>query len=75
MEQNSGLKAYLIDRSALLRLGINPFNISRLYRSFFVYSLGFNNLLKDICHDNKDLRNSIWRVFTVLLEYCSGGNF
>jgi hypothetical protein len=45
-EENSGLKAYKIDRSSLLTKGIHPPDVNRLYRSFFVYSLGFNNLLK-----------------------------
>lgn len=56
-------------------IGINPDNINRLYRSFFVYSIGFNNLLKDICLKNAVLQNSVWRVFALLLEYCSEGNF
>lgn len=66
-QDSSGLKTYSIDRSSLLRIGINPTDISRLYKSFFVYSLGFNNLLKDLCQQNKELRNAVWRVFAVLL--------
>lgn len=66
-QDSSGLKTYFIDRSSLLRIGINPTDISRLYKSFFVYSLGFNNLLKDLCQQNKELRNAVWRVFAVLL--------
>jgi hypothetical protein len=40
-----------------------------------VYSLGFNNLLKEIGGKDMNLRKTIWKVYAILLEYCAEGNF
>lgn len=67
-ENNAGLKVYNIDRSSLIKLGLHQDHVNRLYRSLFVYSLGFNNLLAECCGpNNKMLRNNIWKAFAVLL--------
>lgn len=41
----------------------------------FVYSIGFNNLLKDLAGKNMNLRKTIWKVYAILLEYCAEGTF
>jgi len=40
----------------------------------FVYSMGFNNILKELGTTRSTLK-SIWKVYAILLEYCSAGNF
>ncbi len=40
-----------------------------------MYSLGFNNLLKEIGGKDMNLRKTIWKVYAILLEYCAEGNF
>ena len=64
-----------MDKSSLISKGIHLNNISRLYRSLFVYSIGFNNLLKEVCKGGAELQKTIWKVYALLLEYCSAGDF
>lgn len=47
--------------------------IDRIYRSLFVYSVGFYELIKScLKHTEKKytIITSIWKVFAILLEYC-----
>lgn len=37
--------------------------------------MGFNTLLKEIGCKNMNLRKTLWKVFAILLEYCSEGDF
>jgi len=67
------MRQYKIDRESLNISGIPEEAISRLYRCLFVYSIGFNEVLKTMLNHSKDkveLTSSIWKVFSVLLEYC-----
>ena len=66
------LRQFRIDREQLNINGLPERQISRLYRCLFVYSVGFNELLKSLlsyCKDKVSLTASVWKVFTVLLEY------
>ena len=47
--QNTALKKFSIDRNSLLSKGIKMSNLNRIYKSLFVYSIGFNSLLKEVC--------------------------
>lgn len=47
--------------------------IDRIYRSLFVYSVGFYELIKkSLEHTEKKytIITSIWKVYSILLEYC-----
>jgi len=44
--QNPALKKMGLDRNSLLSQGIQPDHVNRVYKTMFVYSIGFNNLLK-----------------------------
>lgn len=44
--EGSAITYYCIDRSSLISKSLSPDNIDRLYQSLFVYSIGFNTLLK-----------------------------
>ena len=66
------LQWYKIDRLTLGRNGIEATSINRLYRSLFVYSTGFNELIREIFTHSDSAYSSvtnIWRVFSILLEY------
>jgi hypothetical protein len=50
----------------------------RIYRALFVYSLGFYEMLsKELSHSpNKNsIQSSLWKVFSILLEYCCKTNY
>lgn len=44
--ENPALKKYNLDENSLRSKGIRPENLTRIYKSLFVYSIGFNDLLK-----------------------------
>jgi hypothetical protein len=37
--------------------------------------MGFNTLLREIGSRNMNLRKTFWKVYAILLEYCSDGDF
>jgi hypothetical protein len=37
--------------------------------------MGFNAFLKEISLKNMDLKKTLWKVYAILLEYCSDGDF
>lgn len=73
--ENTALKKYGIDKNSLLSKGFNPDNLERIYKSLFVYSMGFNTLLKEVAGKNMNVRKTFWKVYAILLEYCSDGDF
>ena len=73
--ENTALKKYGIDKNSLLSKGFNPDNLERIYKSLFVYSMGFNTLLKEVAGKNMNVRKTFWNVYAILLEYCSDGDF
>jgi len=73
--ENTALKKYGIDKNSLLSKGFNPDNLERIYKSLFVYSMGFNTLLKEVTGKNMNVRKTCWKVYAILLEYCSDGDF
>ena len=57
---------YGIDRQTLVDAGISPKEVDRIYRSLFVYSVGFFELLKKILSTsgkNFAIITSIWKVY------------
>ncbi|CAG9311629.1 unnamed protein product [Blepharisma stoltei] len=72
-ENRLPLIRYGIDRTSLLNAGLPPQEVDRLYRSLFVYSIGFYQMiLKVLEHTDKKytIVAGIWKVFAILLEYC-----
>lgn len=64
---------YGIDRTSLTSVGVLQEDVDRIYRSLFVYSVGFFELLKKILsttENNFATITTIWKVFQILLEYC-----
>lgn len=64
---------YGIDKFTLAGAGIPREVIDRVYRSLFVYSTGFHQMLTKLLTHTQgkySVIKSIWRTFAVLLEYC-----
>lgn len=69
---------YNIDRMTLSKGGIPHESINRIYRSLFVYSVGFYDLIvRCMEHSNQNhaLVSSIWKVFAILIEYCCKSDY
>jgi len=76
--QKTPINRYKIDKLWLHSQGMDPVDIERIYRSLFVYSLGFYEMiLKCVQHaKNKySILASLWKVFQILLEYCCKSNY
>ena len=72
-EHQKPISRYQIDRLILFGAGIPSKTIDRIYRSLFVYSVGFYELIKNcLQHTQKrySMITNIWKVFAILLEYC-----
>lgn len=72
-ERKDILRRYGIDRESLMSQNISDKSITRLFRSLFIYSIGFNEMLQTMINQSKDktgIMKCIWRVFSVLLEHC-----
>ena len=71
--QQTPIYRYQIDRNSLMVSGLQEDAINRIYRSLFVYSVGFYELIKTaLKHTNSSysIITNIWKVYTILLEYC-----
>lgn len=67
------IQRYQIHSQELQKEGIPADEVNRIYRGLFVYSVGFYELLnKCLEHTNKKYTviTAIWKVFSILLEYC-----
>ena len=72
-EHQNPISRYGIDRLILFNAGIPPETIDRIYRSLFVYSVGFYELIKNCLQHTErkySMITNIWKVFAILLEYC-----
>ena len=72
-EYQQPLSRYGVDRHSLAQAGVSSSDINRIYKALFVYSLGFYQLInKTMEHiDGKyTYIAGVWKVFSILLEYC-----
>ena len=72
-EHQQPINRYGIDSLILTNAGIPKELVERIYRSLFVYSVGFYELIKSaLQHTEKkySMITNIWKVFAILLEYC-----
>lgn len=72
-EHKAPISRYGIDRMVFSSAGIPTELVDRVYRALFVYSVGFYELIKKcLQHTDKKytLITNIWKVFSILLEYC-----
>jgi hypothetical protein len=77
-ENNKPLTRYGID-SEQLHVGKLAYSeIDRIYRALFVYSLGFYEMLNSSLANSpkkNSFQSSLWKVFSILLEYCCKTNY
>jgi hypothetical protein len=72
------ISRYGVDKLTLTNAGIPNEVVDRIYRALFVYSIGFYELMnKALIHTSNKYRviTSIWKVYAVLLEYCSASDY
>mgnify|MGYP006893256872 CR=1 FL=1 len=72
-EHKNPISRYGIDRMELTNNGIPNEMVDRIYRCLFVYSVGFYNMISKVIQHSKQkyfLITRIWKVFSVILEYC-----
>ena len=72
------LTRYGIDRQQLINAKIPYQDTERIFRSLFVYSLGFYEMLDKIfshCEYKTSILGNVWRVFALLLEFCCKTNY
>ncbi|KAL4496532.1 hypothetical protein ABPG72_015893 [Tetrahymena utriculariae] len=77
-DQKEILKNFGLDRKSLQNKGVSKENIDRIYRSLFVYSFGFYEMIQDIfahIQDSAQTVASVWKIYGILLEYCSRTDF
>jgi hypothetical protein len=77
-ENKQPLERYGIARSQLTINALSNSDIDRIYRALFVYSLGFFEMLhKALGHAKSKniIHTALWRVYSVLLEYCCKHNY
>ena len=54
--------------------GLKASHVGRLYRSLFVFGMGYNELTKEMSIGNPEVGKIIWKIYSIILEYCSKGN-
>lgn len=72
-EHKNPISRYGIDRLALTNAGIPNELVDRIFRALFVYSVGFYELVKKCLQHTErkySIITAIWKVFSILLEYC-----
>lgn len=72
-EHKNPISRYGIDRLTLTLAGIPNEMVDRIFRALFVYSVGFYELVKKCLQHTErkySIITSIWKVFSILLEYC-----
>ena len=72
------LHRYQIDSLFLESQGVDKALVDRIYRGLFVYSLGFYEMVHKCLEHAKNkytILASVWKVFSILLEYCCKSNY
>ena len=72
-ENQNAMSRYGIDRLLFEKAGLTPEVQDRLYRGLFVYTVGFYEMInKSLTHipGKFSIITALWKVFTILLEYC-----
>ncbi len=72
--QLKALERFGLDETTLLSRGMRAEDSGRLYKMLFVYSMGLNSALREVGARGGTLK-AVWKVYAVLLEYCSAGKF
>ena len=66
-----GLQNFGLTRDDLKKRGLSSKSIERVYRSMYVYTIGFHDILKDVfshCEDKAELIASVWAGYHSISE-------
>ena len=77
-ENRNPMQRYGVDPQTLQAAGVPQEAVERIYRSLFVYSVGFYEMLKKLLNhvDGKfSVLTSIWKVYSICLEYCCRADY
>jgi hypothetical protein len=72
-ETRQPLIRFGVDRQSLISAGVPSNEVDRVFRALFVYSIGFYQLINkamEHCAKKNVLVAGIWKVYSILLEYC-----
>lgn len=72
------LERYKLDWTFLVHNGLSLDQVDRLYRSLYIYSVGFYELLKSVTSHGSwraTLLANIWKIFAILLEYACKNDY
>ncbi|KAK9820233.1 hypothetical protein WJX72_007746 [[Myrmecia] bisecta] len=75
---SKGLGRFGLSREALAGGGLSSEEVDRLYRSMYVYTVGFQDLLKDLlthCDNRAAVLHNVWRAFMCISETALKVNF
>ena len=73
-DNQNPLSHFGVDRPSLVSEGVGEDQCDRLYSALFVYSIGFNTMIRDLmvtCKSKYAVASRLWKVFSMLLEFCS----
>ena len=68
---SNGLKRFGLSRAELVERGISGAQVDRLYRSIYVYTVGFHDLLRELFGHNRSCREhvaAVWRSVLAVSE-------
>lgn len=72
------LNRFGVDRQSLISAGVPSHEVDRVFRALFVYSIGFYQLINQAmehCTNKNMLIAGIWKVYSMLLEYCCNKDY
>ena len=72
-ERKEPMQVYGIDKASLMKGGIDAHFVPRVYKGLYVYSMGFNQMLKNYFGKSSSSNQAlikIWKVYAILLEFC-----
>lgn len=72
------LARYNISKAELTLAGLEPSKVDCIHRALFAHSFGFSQMLQAYVQNGENpnmIKNNLWRVFTILLEYCAKTNY
>lgn len=72
-EHKEPMVRHNIDRLSLSKMGLGKDEVERIYKGLFVYSIGFNELLRSVSRELEHafiIQCTVWKVYSILLEYC-----
>lgn len=67
-----------MSKDELIAEGIEGEKVNGIHRALFAHSFGFFQMLQTYVQNTQNpnmIKNNLWRVFTILLEYCSKTNY